>query len=212
MNDSARSGDRGPTVRFARGGTGLLALFVLVGAAVSVALGVYSRRHVPTGRSISTFGFPTLLSMKAWLATAAAVFAVAQVASALRMYGRIGHGPCPAWVAPAHRISGVVAVVLTLPVAFHCLWSLGFGDYNTRVLVHSVMGCAFYGVFVTQDAGGPKQQVARLGAPGARGAPVHDAGRHLADVVAVVLPGWHSFLLSVEAARQAPAGRVRRTG
>jgi hypothetical protein len=115
-----------------------------------MALGVYSRGHQPTGRAITTFGFPTLLEMKAWLATAAVAFALVQVGTALRMYGRIGKGPSPPGVALVHRISGVVAVLLTLPVAFHCLWSLGFGSYSTRVLVHSVLGCAFYGVFVTK--------------------------------------------------------------
>jgi hypothetical protein len=41
-------------------------------------------------------------------------------------------------------------VLLTLPVAFHCLWSLGFSSYSTRVLIHSLMGCTFYGVFLTK--------------------------------------------------------------
>ena len=44
----------------------------------------------------------------------------------------------------------MTAVVLTLPVDFHCLWSLGFGTYSTRVLLHSLFGCAFYGIFVTK--------------------------------------------------------------
>ena len=139
-----------PQSRLLGAGTGLFAGFVLVGAAVSVALGVYGRHHLATGRSITTLGFPTLLDMKAWLTTAAIVFACVQVATALRIYGRIGHGPAPPSVALTHRISGVVAVVLTLPVAFHCLWSLGFGTYSNRVLLHSLMGCLFYGVFVTK--------------------------------------------------------------
>jgi hypothetical protein len=56
----------------------------------------------------------------------------------------------PRATALTHRISGVLAVVVSVPVAFHCLWSLGFGTYDTRVLVHSLLGCAFYGVFVTK--------------------------------------------------------------
>jgi hypothetical protein len=43
-----------------------------------------------------------------------------------------------------------VAVTLTLPVAFHCLWSLGFGTYSARVLVHSLLGCLLYGAFVAK--------------------------------------------------------------
>lgn len=146
-HDSQLSNSPGPA-RWS--GTGLFVGFVLIGAAVSVAIGVYSRSHVPTGRPITTLGFSTLLDMKVWLATAAVVFAFVQVGTALRIYGRIGAGPSTPTAALTHRISGVVAVALTLPVAFHCLWSLGFGTYSTRVLVHSVVGCAFYGVFVTK--------------------------------------------------------------
>ncbi|HEX6886538.1 MAG TPA: DUF6529 family protein [Candidatus Nanopelagicales bacterium] len=35
-------------------------------------------------------------------------------------------------------------------LAFQCLWSLGFQTYGTRVLLHSLAGCAFYGVLVTK--------------------------------------------------------------
>jgi hypothetical protein len=66
------------------------------------------------------------------------------------MYGRLGRTPAPRATAVTHRVSGVLAVVLSAPVAFHCLWSLGFGAYDTRSLVHSLFGCVFYGVFVTK--------------------------------------------------------------
>lgn len=134
----------------ARGGIGLLVAFILVGAAVSVALGVFGRLHVPTGSALTTLGFPSLISMKVTLASATMVFGVVQGVTALRMYRRIGHGPAPRAVAITHRISGVTAVLLSVPVAFHCLWSLGFGTYSDRVLVHSLLGCVFYGVFVTK--------------------------------------------------------------
>jgi hypothetical protein len=35
-------------------------------------------------------------------------------------------------------------------VAYHCLWSLGFQDTDTRVLVHSLLGCAIYGAFAAK--------------------------------------------------------------
>ena len=40
----------------------------------------------------------------------------------------------------------------TLPVAYHCLWSLGFNPDpgGGRRLWHSVLGCAFYGAFATK--------------------------------------------------------------
>ena len=34
--------------------------------------------------------------------------------------------------------------------AYHCLWALGFKDTDTRVLAHSILGCAFYGAFTTK--------------------------------------------------------------
>jgi hypothetical protein len=131
-------------------GTRLFIVFVLIGAALSVTLGVYGREHTPTGHAIITFGFPTLLGMKAWFATGAVTLGLVQALTALWMYGRIRGGPHLRAATFTHRVSGVMVVLLTLPVAFHCLWSLGFGSYSTRVLLHSLMGCAFYGVFLTK--------------------------------------------------------------
>lgn len=131
-------------------GPAVLVLLILAGAAVALSLGVYGRVHEPTGQTITTFGFPALLDMKAWLTTAAGVLAVAQLATALRMYERFGSGAASRAVVLGHRLTGVLLVLVTLPVAYQCLWSLGFGDYNTRVLLHSVAGCAFYGALVTK--------------------------------------------------------------
>jgi hypothetical protein len=66
------------------------------------------------------------------------------------MYGRIGRRPTVRAATFPHRVLGVGVFLLTLPVAFRCLWSLCFGSYSTRVLIHSLMGCAFYGVFLTK--------------------------------------------------------------
>lgn len=132
------------------GGTGRLVAFILIGSAVAVGLGVYGRFHEFPGGVPPTLGFPSVLSMKVTLATAAGVLGVVQIVTALRMYGRIGRGPASRAVALTHRISGVMAVLVSLPVAFFCLWSLGFGTYSPRVLAHSLAGCAFYGVFVTK--------------------------------------------------------------
>ncbi len=126
---------------------------LLVGALVSIALGTYARVHPATGRTLTTLGFSDLLHMKAWLTTAATVLAVGQVLSALRLYGRLGRrrgGVAPPWVHRLHRSGGALAVLLTLPVAFQCAWSLGFGTYSARVLTHSVLGCALYGLFVAK--------------------------------------------------------------
>lgn len=138
---TARVGRRSPVVY-------PLAAF-LVGAAVAIALGVYGRVHEPSNRAITTLGFANLIEMKVWLATIAAVFVVVQLVSALWMYGRLPMA-VPSWIGPVHRFSGTVALLVSLPVAFHCLWSIGFSGYDTRVLIHSAAGCAFYGVFVTK--------------------------------------------------------------
>ena len=128
-----------------------LLMAATLGAAVSLSLGVYGRLHTPTGGTIFDFGFPTLLSMKAWFGTAAAVLALGQGISAAWMWGRLpGTGPAPSAVAHWHRWLGTLAFYLTLPVAYHCLWALGFQDTTTRLLVHSILGCAFYGALAAK--------------------------------------------------------------
>jgi hypothetical protein len=119
------------------------------GAAIAVALGVYGDRHTPTGEVTSTLGFDTMIQMKVWLAVAVGVLALGQLIGALWLYGRLGIR-APSWLGRAHRATGFLAVLVSLPVAYHCLWSLGFQSYDTRVLVHSLIGCTLYGAFVVK--------------------------------------------------------------
>jgi hypothetical protein len=89
--------------------------------------------------------------MKAWLGTIVVVLALAQLVSALWMYGELPvRRPAPRSLPVVHRWTGTVAFVLSLPVAYHCLWSLGFAETGTRQVLHSVVGCAFYGAFTTK--------------------------------------------------------------
>ena len=108
--------------------------------------------HPGDGAALTTLGFSGMLQMKSWLTTAAAALVVVQLLSALAMWGRLPgrDGRPPAGFTGLHRWSGTVAFLLTLPVVFHCVWSLGFEDESTRVLVHSVAGCVFYGVFAAK--------------------------------------------------------------
>jgi hypothetical protein len=122
---------------------------VLIGAAVTVILGVYGRLHEPTFFAVVPPGFSGPMTVKVWLATAAAVFAVVQVASATVMYGRVPIGNT-AWAGPVHRWSGRIAFLLTVPVATHCLYALGFQVTDTRIMAHSALGCLFYGAFTTK--------------------------------------------------------------
>ena len=123
-----------------------------VGAAVSISLGVYAKVHDPTGDAIATFGFPRVLPMKAWFTTGATALAVAQVVTAMWMWGRLPgvSRPAPAWAVHGHRWFGTLAFLLTLPVAYHCLWALGYQDTTLRVAAHSLLGTAFFGVFTTK--------------------------------------------------------------
>lgn len=132
-----------------RGTLGLVAV-LMIGAGVSVGLGVAARVHPATGEPLFTLGFPSLGQMKVWLSTVVVVLAVVQVCSALVMYGRIGGSGDRGWARRIHRMSGVAAVVVSLPVAFQCLWVFGFGFDSPRVLAHSLAGCLFYGAFVAK--------------------------------------------------------------
>jgi hypothetical protein len=137
---------------------GTLLIAVALGTGVSVGLGAYSRLHEPTAAALNLAGFSSGLAAKSWLASLALVLAVVQLVSALRMYGRLGRGGPR--TAPVHRWSGRLAVLVTVPVAVHCLYALGFQDFDTRVLVHSAAGCFFYGAFATKMV-----LVSRDGAP-----------------------------------------------
>ncbi len=141
----------GPQVGEQPSWMGSMLIVVAAGAAVSLAIGVYGRTHTPTGETIFSFGFSSTLSMKAWFTTVAATLGLAQAASAAWLWGRLpGAGSAPAWVAAAHRWVGTLAFFFTLPVAYHCLWALGFQTTTTRVLIHSILGCAFYGALTTK--------------------------------------------------------------
>src|SRR5256885_15550151 len=115
-----------------------------VGAAIAVALGVYGKVHDPSQQLVFTLIFSSTIAMKVWLATVVLAFAVVQVLTAVWVYGKLPLA-VPAWAGTLHRLSGRIAFILSLPVAYHCLWSLGFQTTTTRVYAHSLLGCAFYG-------------------------------------------------------------------
>jgi hypothetical protein len=49
-----------------------------------------------------------------------------------------------------HRWSGRTAILLTLPVAYHCIFMLGFGTYNARAYIHSLLGSFLYGALAAK--------------------------------------------------------------
>ncbi|MFL5895355.1 MAG: DUF6529 family protein [Thermoleophilaceae bacterium] len=123
---------------------------LLLGGAIALALGVYGNVHDPSQKLVFTLFFSSTIAMKVWFATVALAFAVVQVLTALWLYGKLPLGDVPPWLGNVHRISGRLAFVFSLPVAYHCLWSLGFQDTTTRVLIHSILGCTLYGAFAAK--------------------------------------------------------------
>ena len=92
--------------------------------------------------------FTSAVAGKAWLATLAIALAIVQVSTGARIFGRLG-GLLrieAGTAARVHRWSGRLAVLVTLPVVFHCITILGFQTTDARVAVHSIVGSAVYGV------------------------------------------------------------------
>lgn len=131
----------------------LLWLPLLLGAAVSVTLGVYANLHSPTGIAVSLAGFSGPQPAKAWLATVVLLAVIVQLVSAFIMYGA---NP-PSWIPPLHRWSGRIAFVVAIPVAVHCLFALGFSSFDLRTVMHSLLGCFVFGVFTVKMLALPKQ-------------------------------------------------------
>jgi hypothetical protein len=55
-----------------------------------------------------------------------------------------------AWRFSRNELSGKPGAVQTLPVAYHCVFLLGFGTHSPRVLIHSLLGSALYGAVVAK--------------------------------------------------------------
>jgi hypothetical protein len=128
----------------------LLVVPALVGSLVALTLGIYGRLHSPTGVAVDVVGFSSPATVKAWLASTAVAFALVQLGSSLVMYGKVPGITAPSWIGGLHKWSGRIAFIFTVPVAVHCLYALGFQSFNTRVLLHSIAGCLFFGAFTVK--------------------------------------------------------------
>jgi hypothetical protein len=96
--------------------------------------------------------FSSTIAGKAWFATAAVILALVQVLTAARIFGHL-QGViriAPPTVNRVHRWSGRLALLCTLPVAFHCIFILGFDSADSRTLAHSIVGSFVYGVFAVK--------------------------------------------------------------
>jgi len=105
-----------------------------------------------TYSDIMTSVFSAPIVGKAWFATAAVILACVQVLTGARIFGKlerfvpIGRPT----VNRVHRWSGRLAFLCTLPVAFHCIFILGFKTTSPRVVAHCILGSFVYGVFVVK--------------------------------------------------------------
>lgn len=130
---------------------GALALLVIP---VAVGLGVYlvGRGLTPDPNS-SLFGarYDDAMSLKAGLGTALLGLALVQLVLAARMYGRLpGSKPSSRTVATVHRFTGLLAFLLSVPIAYHCLTAYGIELTSPRVAIHSITGCVLYGAFAAK--------------------------------------------------------------
>src|SRR5215468_5834997 len=125
-----------------------LAAPLLAFALVALTAGLLAK-HDPRSKGYFRLFFSDPIHLKAGFATAAAVLGCFQLFTAAWIFRKLPWDK-PAWVNPAHRLSGLLAFLCTLPVAYHCIFKLGFRDPSTRVLAHSLLGCAFYGAYAAK--------------------------------------------------------------
>ena len=160
---------------------------VAIGSLVAVALGVYGRLHDPASVAVNIAGFSGPLPVKAWLTTLAFGLALFQLGSALVMWGKVPRITAPAWIGAAHRWSGRLAVLATVPVAVHCLYALGLQFGEPRVLAALPARLLLLRRLRGQDAAARPPRRTRVGAAGDRRPHLHRVDRALADLGAVVL-------------------------
>jgi hypothetical protein len=122
-------------------------------AAISVAIYVAGQSITPDYSGTALFGKTATdtLPLKSTLATVVLGLAAFQLLSATWIYGRLpGLGSRPGWLPPLHRLTGVAAILVSLPIAYHCMRAYGVQTFDTRIAVHSIAGCFLYGAFVAK--------------------------------------------------------------
>jgi hypothetical protein len=118
--------------------------YLVVSAAIEVALTlgwVFWPSTIPT---FSLF-FSDFTHMKIWLATAALALATLQLIWAARIYRLVRFPPSDRFYAFVHRWAGRITLLLTLPIAYHCIIIAGQVPIDARVLTHMILGAFFYG-------------------------------------------------------------------
>lgn len=119
------------------------------GAAVALALGVYGVLHKPTGRDFVLYGFESASGWKNALTLVVAVLLVAKAVLGFKLAGMFGlRATTRPGLSELRRLLATLAVGFSVPVAFHCVWVLGFGSDSLATTLHSILGCIAYGCVV----------------------------------------------------------------
>ncbi len=145
---SETAGSAGPSPPLVRRSYRWVALPLLAFALFSLTAGLLAA-HQPRSKGYFRLFFEDPIHLKAAFATAAVVLGCFQIFSASWIYGKLPWRK-PPWMNRAHRWSGRLAFACTLPVAYHCIFKLGFRHSSTRVLFHSLLGCAVYGGYAAK--------------------------------------------------------------
>lgn len=129
-----------------------LAIPLLILALVSLTVGLVASRTIrqPYPTPFFHLFFSDTLHMKVWLVSAALLLGCFQLLTAARIYNLLHFPPPGRLYGIVHRFSGYTAVALTVPAAYHCIFLLGFGTYDLRVYIHSILGSLFYGIFIAK--------------------------------------------------------------
>jgi mono/diheme cytochrome c family protein len=126
----------------------LLAVPLLAFALVSLTAGLLAD-HSPRAKGYFRLFFSDPVHLKAGFASAALALACFQLFTAAWIFGKLPWRR-PRWLGRVHRWSGRLAFAATLPVAYHCIFKLGFQHPDGRVLAHSLLGCFVYGAFAAK--------------------------------------------------------------
>ncbi|MFD5036332.1 DUF6529 family protein [Streptomyces sp. NPDC058378] len=121
---------------------------------VAVGLGIYFiGRAITPDPATGLFGanYNDAMNLKARLGTALLGLALVQILLAARMYGHLPGSKRP-WhaVSIAHRLTGLLAFLVSVPIAYHCLTAYGIELDTARVAIHAITGCVLYGAFAAK--------------------------------------------------------------
>jgi len=149
-------------------------LLLPLGLGLGIAAGLYAfgTEHTPDYSGTALFGQTATdtLPIKSWLATGLLALAALQLGLAMWIYGRLpGVGVAGLGIGNVHRAVGVVAVLVTLPIAYHCAFA-----YGVQTNIDARVAVAFAGRLLPlrrdcrQADHRPLPALARLGAASSR--------------------------------------------